>query len=74
MRYAEILKLPFVYASNGRGIVQHDYDTRSTTPARRVSVARRTAEACGSHKLVRRFLLGCPSIETEGASERRFEG
>jgi type I restriction enzyme, R subunit len=27
MRYAEILKLPFVYASNGRGIVEHDYDT-----------------------------------------------
>ncbi|MDP9226070.1 MAG: DEAD/DEAH box helicase family protein [Actinomycetota bacterium] len=27
MRYAEILKLPFAYASNGRGIVEHDYDT-----------------------------------------------
>jgi type I restriction enzyme R subunit len=27
MRYAEILKLPLAYASNGRGIVEHDYDT-----------------------------------------------
>ncbi len=27
MRYAEILGLPFAYASNGRGIIEHDYDT-----------------------------------------------
>jgi type I restriction enzyme R subunit len=27
MRYAEILNLPFVYASNGAGIVEHDYDS-----------------------------------------------
>jgi len=27
MRYAEILKLPFAYSSNGHGIVEHDYDT-----------------------------------------------
>lgn len=27
MRYAEILRLPFAYASNGKGIVEHDYDT-----------------------------------------------
>lgn len=27
MRYAEILGLPFAYSSNGRGIVEHDYDS-----------------------------------------------
>jgi type I restriction enzyme R subunit len=27
MRYAQMLDLPFAYATNGRGIVEHDYDT-----------------------------------------------
>jgi type I restriction enzyme R subunit len=27
MRYAQLLDLPFAYATNGRGIVEHDYDT-----------------------------------------------
>jgi type I restriction enzyme R subunit len=31
MRYAEILNLPFAYASNGHGIVEHDYDTGRET-------------------------------------------
>ncbi|MGI8682801.1 MAG: EcoAI/FtnUII family type I restriction enzme subunit R [Mycobacteriales bacterium] len=26
-RYAELLDVPFAYATNGRGIVEHDYDT-----------------------------------------------
>ena len=27
MRYAQMLDLPFAYATNGKGIVEHDYDT-----------------------------------------------
>jgi type I restriction enzyme, R subunit len=27
MRYAQMLDLPFAYSTNGRGIVEHDYDT-----------------------------------------------
>lgn len=29
MRYAEILRLPFAYASNGRGLVEHDFSNGS---------------------------------------------
>lgn len=31
MDYAEILGIPFVYSSNGKGIVEHDYDTGAQT-------------------------------------------
>ena len=27
MRYAEMLHLPLAYSTNGKGIVEHDYDT-----------------------------------------------
>ena len=31
MRYAELLDLPFAYATNGHGIVEHDFDTGRQT-------------------------------------------
>lgn len=67
--YAELLGLKFAYATNGQGIVEHDYTTGRETELQSFPTLISSGHACGPARTSRpRPLSGCSPPRTRAAS------